>query len=252
MARQNAARRKEQLAAAEAFLAGFGQDRLAPGTELDLLGDLARPLFRAIKKATLPQYADYDDLFDLIEQIPLLLAPATPLKRRMAINDRIVAFREMLGDQVTRNITMLVLGQGPLTGSLTMSLYALIGDNPDKPLSAIRWPAKLPESVLTYVDRICTAPVTIGGDSFETGEYIRCMIRVPGWGEDEIETVKFGIGSHLCIGRSLSETVWGLVVAMLSQSELVATAGRLEMRAGKEPFYMPSVAEISLRARRAA
>jgi hypothetical protein len=78
------------------------------------------------------------------------------------------------------------------------------------------------------------------------------MIRVPGWGEDEIETVKFGIGSHLCIGRSLSETVWGLVVAMLSQSELVATAGRLEMRAGKEPFYMPSVAEISLRALRAA
>ena len=187
-----------------------------------------------------------DTVLELVDEIPLLFSPLTALKQRLAINARIAALIEQHGTEKLCDIGLMVLGVRPLTGTLAWSLHATIAAHQGSRLSAMAWPARITMSPVTYIDRLCLEPVKLGQESFAAGDHLRCMIQLPAWSAEQRQATMFGVGSHVCLGRPISEQVWTLCVELFAAQELRAMAGPLTMSPGNEPFDLPAHCPISL------
>jgi hypothetical protein len=248
MARVFGAIRQPQLVVAKEFLAEFGAARLRPGQSLDLMDDLSRPLFRAMTRVVTTARDLPEAVLDLIDEIPLLFSPFTALKRRLEINARIGALIARHGSDILCDVGLMVLGVRPLTGGLARSLHATISGHPGRLLSAMAWPARIILSPVTYVDRLCLEPMTLSGEAFAAGEHLRCLIQVPEWPAEQRQATMFGVGSHLCLGRPISEQVWTHAVELFAARDLRASAAPLEMKPGSDPFDLPAHCPISIEA----
>jgi cytochrome P450 len=247
MARLNERNKPQQLEAAAEFLRRFEAEALRPGNELDLMGDLAVPLFRAIGEAATSLAEAPAEVRALAEQVPVLFATFTPLKQRLRISERLNAAMAEFGEGILDDLALLGAGIAPLVGSLALSLHAVFRQNPAVSFSAIAWPQAFPESAVQYVDRICKVPVSLGGESFAPGEFIRCLIQSPEWSPEENRSLTFGAGQHLCLGRSLSELVWVMTVRTFAAHDWRAEPGALVMEDKAEPFERPARAPIVIR-----
>jgi cytochrome P450 len=246
MARVFAAIRQPQLAVAREFLAEFAAARLRPGEQFDLMGDLARPMFRAMTGVAVTARQVPEAITDLVADVPLLFSPFTSLKTRLEINARLTALLAQHGEEIICDLGLLVLGVRPLTGGLARTLHVTVSGHQGQPLSAMAWPTRIALSPVTYVDRICLEPVTLAGEDFAAGEYLRCRIHVPEWTAEQRQTTMFGVGSHLCLGRPISELVWTAAVELFAAQDLRATAGPYSSRQGSDPFDLPAHCPISI------
>lgn len=232
--------RQLQLAAARAFLAEFAAAHLRPGNSFDLMDDLSRPLFAAMNKVAVTAKQLPELALALIDDLPLLFSPFTPLKQRLDMNARLGALIAEHGAGIVCEIGVMVLGVRPLTGGLARSIHAVVAAHPGARLADMPWPERLTISPVTYVDRICLEPVTLGDESFAAGEAVRCLIQVPDWSPEERQSTMFGVGSHLCLGRPISEIIWTDTVALFADCPLRASAEPLAMKPGSDPFELPA------------
>jgi cytochrome P450 len=246
MARAFAAIRQSQLAAAEAFLADFGPARLRPGGRVDLMEDFARPLFKRMTEAAVTARNLPDAAVALVADVPLLFSPFTALKTRLEINQRLGRLIAQQGEEVICDLGLLALGVRPLTGGLARSLHATVSDHDGSRLSAMAWPARMIFSPVTYVDRLCLEPVALDGETFAVGEHLRCEIQPADWTPEHRQVTMFGVGAHLCLGRPISEQIWGLSVALFAAKALRATAAPLVMKQGSDPFDLPAHCPIAI------
>jgi hypothetical protein len=247
MARQNERNKPQQLEAAASFLTRFEAEALRPGKALDLMSDLALPLFRAMGEAATSFATVPAGVRSLAEAVPQLFSTFTPLKQRLQINHRLDAAMAEFGDAILDDLALMVLGINPFVGSLALSLHAVFRKHPAARFSEIAWPQAFTESSLQYVDRICKVPVSLGGESFTPGERVRCMLQSREWSLRENRSLTFGTGQHLCLGRSLSELVWGMTARTFAAHDWRAEPGALVMDDKAEPFEKPARAPIVIR-----
>ncbi|MCB2059768.1 MAG: hypothetical protein R3E09_13185 [Novosphingobium sp.] len=247
MARRNEISKPAQLAATDDFLAKFAARRLKPGESVELMQDFSRPLFQAIIAAASTFHELPDDIVSLVERFPALFSSHTPLKQRFETNTLLERILDRNGSDILDDLALMVLGIYPLTGSVARTLHAVIRENPDTRLKDLVWPDYFSQSALHYVDRVCVGSATIGEEPYAPEDRVRCMIQSPGWSEAENRAMTFGAGSHLCLGRNLSELVWAKVVGMFAEHDLFADAGELVMQRGSEPFELPECAEVTFR-----
>lgn len=239
MARANAQRSPAQIAAVAEYLHAF-QHRLSSGrVEMDLLADFALPIFRAIGTASLGPRDDAGAIVALAEQIPHLFSTFTSLRQRLEINEDIRSLMAKFGDEFLDDFALLVLGARPLPGALALSLHAIFRENCGTRTGEISWPDHFTHSPLPYADRVSLRPVSIDGEAFEPDQRVRCPVQSPDWTPAENRSLMFGTGSHLCLGRGLSERIWAMVVDMFVAADCLAEAGELEMSMTSEPFDFP-------------
>jgi hypothetical protein len=215
---------------------------------LDLMDDFARPLFRAMTRVAITARALPDSALDLIDDIPWLFSPYTPLKQRLEINARLAELIGQHGEAILADLGAMALGARPLTGSLAGSLHAVVAAHPGERLGAMPWPAQLSFGPVTYVDRICQEGASLAGDNFAAGERLRCEIQSADWTPEQRQATMFGAGAHLCLGRPISELVWIRVVELFAAQDLRATAGPITMKQGSDPFELPAHCPITLQA----
>lgn len=238
--------RQPQLAAAREFAAGFGAAHLRAGGRFDLMDDFARPLFAAMNQVAIAARQLPESALALIDDLPLLFSPFTPLKLRLDMNARLGALIAEHGEEIVCEIGVMVLGARPLTGGLARSVHAVAVAHPGARLADMPWPERLTISPVTYVDRICLEPAIVGDESFVAGEAVRCLLQVPDWSPEERQSTMFGVGSHLCLGRPVSELIWTDTVALFAGCALRASAGPLEMKPGSDPFELPAHCPIAI------
>lgn len=247
MARRNEISKPAQIAATDEFLAKFAAQRLKSGESVELMEDFARPLFQAIITAASTFNELPADIIALVERFPALFSSHTPLRQRIETNALLEKILDISGPEVLDDLALMVLGIYPLTGSIALTLHAVIRENPGIRLKDISWPGHFSESALHYVDRVCVTPATIGEERYAPDDRARCLIQSPGWTDAENRAMTFGAGSHLCLGRNLSELVWEKIVNWFAAQDFYAEAGTLRMRSGAEPFELPESAIVTFR-----
>lgn len=246
MAKQVSRTQKCQFSTSVEQLDQLIASKLLPGTEMDLVDDFAQPLWRAISGSIVPRNPA---MLQLVDDVPALFSPILSIAKRIELCDRIEAFLNLQGEDEEDELILLclaTLGTRPFAGTLSLSLYEIIGSNTGKRFCEITWPEAFPVSSLRFVDRICLRPVSMVGHNFEAGERVRCFTQRSHYTVEENSSALFGFGSHTCLGKSISERVWKLVVAKLSQSTIKADCLGLTISPHNDPFYMAQEACIRL------
>ena len=243
IARQLSKCRESQLAAADAFLCRFREHTVLPGRTVELLSQFAEPLFREIAGTILGKCSAAIEWVQLAEDVPLLFSSLTPLKKRIEIDRRLGDLFSQ-GEIDPNDFAALTLGVKPLTGSLALSLHAVFAKHPQGRTADMAWPDAIPESALLYVDRVALHRVTLGEHTFAAGERARCLIRADAWTEGERHATMFGAGSHLCLGRPLSERLWQMTAACFATCELQVETAPVSIRRDSEPFDLPERCDV--------
>ncbi len=246
MARQIAGSQKCQFSAAVEKLDDLIATKLLPATKIDLVADFAGPLWWAVSSSIVLRSPA---TVRLVDDIPGLFNPILSLSKRLDISKRIDAVLRLAGEDAEEELILMgiaTLGARPFAGSISLSLYEIIQKNAGKQFSDIAWPEIFPATSLRFVDRICLNPVTIGDNSFEAGEWVRCFAQRGDYTREENNAALFGFGVHSCLGKSISERVWKLVTEKLSQLPLSATPLDLVISLHTDPFYMAQSAYVQL------
>ena len=214
--------------------------------QLDLVNDFSRPLWRAISASI---SAFNEDFLELADEIPDLFSPLLSIRERLRINKRIEGFLKAHREDEQQQLILLCLislGARPFTGTLSLSLYEIFEANPRSRMCDLRWPEMFPSSSLRFVDRICTKQTAISDSEFHADDRVRCFTQSKDYSSEANRKALFGFGAHTCLGKSISEKAWGLVVKTLSQSDLRAECVSITMSPHDVPFLMPSHAKIAL------
>ncbi len=213
---------------------------------LDLVEDFSRPLWRAISASIV---AFDDDIVELAEQIPDLFSPLLSIRERLRINEKIEVLLRAHRDDEDEQLILLCLislGARPFVGTLSLSLYEIFKANPRSRMCDLTWPEMFPSSSVRFVDRICTSQTAISDSEFEADDRVRCFTQSKDYSSEANRKALFGYGAHTCLGKSISEKAWGLVVKTFSRSDLRAECVGIAMSPHDVPFLMPSHAKIAL------
>lgn len=248
MAKQVSRTRECQLAAVRQSFQDLFHRAFRPATEMDLVAGFAQPLWRSISASIVPGNAEQHELVD---DIPNLFSPLLSIRERAKINDRIGHFLRNTTEEEDEDERLILLclaslGARPFVGSLSLSLYELFRSHPNARMSEIKWPQLFPTSSLTYVDRICANASEYAGRNFHEGERVRCFTQNASYSTGDNKQALFGFGAHTCLGKSISERVWSLVVEAFSRSELRVECLGIVMSPHDDPFQMPATIEIRL------
>ncbi len=246
MAKRISKTKDSQLTAAGGTLATLCADAFRPGTEIDLIADFCQPLWRSISSAIVP---GSENTLELVDAIPTLFSPHLAIRERAKINAKIAAFLEVHCAQSDDNLLLLCLaslGARPFVGTMGLSLWEAFQAKPGAKMNEVAWPSMFTSSSLTYVDRIFSAPSERCPHLLKMGDRVRCFTQSKSYSPEENRMALFGFGAHTCLGKSISEKVWGLVVTAFSQFYLRVDCQSIEMSAHNDPFQMPAGIKVAL------
>lgn len=246
MAKQISRTKDCQLAASREKLENLFKHGFRRNTRVELVKDFSLPLWRAISLSIAPLGRN---ALDLADEIPGLFSPALSIRERIKINDKIRDYLGAHADDEEDQLILLCLvslGARPFVGTLSLSLYKIFEANPQSRMNELVWPEMYPSSSLRYVDRVCVKQTGISHAEFRVGERVRCFTHSEGYSIEENRRALFGFGAHTCLGKSISEKVWSLVVETLSQSDLRVECLDIVMSPHDDPFLMPSQINIEL------
>jgi hypothetical protein len=214
--------------------------------KVDLVEDFSRPLWHAISASIV---AFDQDIVELAEQIPDLFSPLLSIRERLRINERIEVLLKAHPEDEDEQLILLcliALGARPFVGTLSLSLYETFQAPPGSRMCDLTWPEMFPSSAVRFVDRICTSQTAISDTEYHVDDRVRCVTQSKDYSSEANRKALFGYGAHTCLGKSISEKAWGLVVRTFSRSELRAECVGITMSPHDVPFFMPSHAEIVL------
>ncbi len=220
---------------------------LAPGRRTELMAAFVRPLWQAMAEAN----GDGDPAqIALVDDITRLFDSRLRLRQRLQINEQVRAFIDAAPESAERRLLALgqnVLGIGPFTGSMAMSLHHVFSSNLERPLAAIRYPASYPVSALPVTDRIVASSTDEATDATAAGEareareaaetaadavvVRRCLLHSTQFSVKENEEALYGMGAHACLGRPIASAVWSMVVAKLAGLEGAIQSSALTLAA---------------------
>ena len=246
MARQISRTQKCQFSLSEEILEQLLRTLLHPDRDMDLVVGFAQPLWRAISSSIVPRS---ELVLSLVDEIPGLFSPLLSIRKRKDICTKIEDFLNLHNNDQEDELILLCLaslGTRPFAGTLSLSLYEIFLRNPEKRFCDIQWPAIFPSSSLRYVDRICLRQTRISDLVFDVGERVRCFTQSEGYTLEENTSSLFGFGLHTCLGKSISERVWKLIIEKFSKIEIRATCKNIIMSPHNDPFMMAAHAYVRL------
>ena len=247
MARKLAASRSLQEEAVTTKISSLFQDFFVPPREIELLSEFALPLWRVISGSIADRR---DEILDLIDDIPSLFYPTLSIRERMKIDEKLRRFMDVNRsniDEALCNLSLAILGARPFVGSLVHSVYQVVALNAGKKSSAIKWPEVFPASSLNFVDRICRHDTRIDAHEFNVGNRVRCYTQDEAYSTQQNKEMLFGLGTHACVGKGISELSWKLLVQHLAQLDAILVPLGREISTNTEPFFMPAAARIAVR-----
>ncbi|CAA2139191.1 hypothetical protein [Hyphomicrobium sp. ghe19] len=247
MAKQISKTKDCQFSSSREILAILFERVFRQNTRIELVEEFSRPLWRAISASIVPRNSE---TLDLVEEIPALFSPILSIRERIRISDRIGDYLSAdpeEGDDRLILLCLAALGARPFVGTLSLSLYEIFKENPGARMRDLVWPQLYPSSSLRFVDRICgNEAAVVANFEFRPGERVRCLTQSAEYSSEENTRALFGFGAHTCLGKSISEKVWGLVVETFSQSDLRAEPLTITMSPHDDPFLMPVQIHIAL------
>ncbi|MBY0561626.1 hypothetical protein [Hyphomicrobium sp.] len=246
MAKQISKTKDCQLTASREQLTILFERVFRKNTQLELVGEFSQPLWRSISASIVPPNGE---TLDLVDEIPALFSPILSIRERARISDRIrdyLSAHPEEGDDRLILLCLASLGARPFVGTLSLSLYEVFRENPKARMCDLAWPQLYPSSSLRFVDRICGKEADVAKSEFRPGERVRCFTQSADYSDEDNARALFGYGAHTCLGKSISEKVWGLVVETFSRSDLKAEPLTITMSPHNDPFLMPAQIQIGL------
>jgi hypothetical protein len=209
--------------------------------EIDLLVEVADPLWSAISDVLLP---DQPDLVLLAKDIPQLFNPGTSIRRRKLLNDRLQAQHPLHSNIIDEILPLLSLGVRPFSGSMALSLFEIASRYSGNSWSDISFPETFPRSSLQYSSsRIARSDVTIAGCPHKAGTGFYCRITDASYSDAINAGNLYGFGAHLCLGKPLSQYAWRRICEMLKAVSMTVTPGALYVNP-EAPFMTPKECSI--------
>jgi|ThiBiot_300_plan_2_1041538.scaffolds.fasta_scaffold27717_1 hypothetical protein len=246
MAKRISETKDSQFAASQATLLALCTSLFRPGSEIDLVADFCQPLWHSISSVIVPCS---ETMLELVDAIPALFSPHLSIRERAKINARIAAFLEAHCAHSDDNLLLLCLaslGARPFVGTMGLSIWEALQAHPGAKMSEMAWPSMFSSSSLTFVDRVVSSPSERCPHSLETGDRVRCFTQSRLYSPAENRMALFGFGAHTCLGKSISEKVWKLVVAAFSQIDLRVDCRSIDMSPHNDPFQMPASIKVAL------
>jgi hypothetical protein len=129
MARGLATSKDLQEEAAARALKSLFDTLFVPPNELELLSQLAQPLWREISASVV---ARSDSMVDLIDEIPPLFNPTLSIRERIKTNQKLASFidadRSNLDERLT-NLCLAALGARPFSGTMVLTKNQVFSQN---------------------------------------------------------------------------------------------------------------------------
>ncbi|MCX7306026.1 MAG: hypothetical protein NTV73_17090 [Hyphomicrobiales bacterium] len=242
---------RENIAGMEAFIDDLVRDIFVAGEEVDLMRQLARPVFHELFSRWLKvdqrefvKESNFSQVFD----------GAMSLNRRRKVNDSLADLRCAFAQRADRipttpeiAVAMNALGNDALTGSLVLSFWHVLEQHPEAKLSAVQFPPNLVATGVPFIERIANRDVEIGGMKVARDQKVRLVIdatsrQVSG----EEADLFFGRGRHLCIGKPMTLSIWRSLARAVNRLPLRFTLGEIRLRSGDYAFNYPEFAGVRL------
>lgn len=244
MATQVAATKSAQMQAVKDTTDNLLTTFFTSNQTIELVEDIAEPLWQSVSR----KIASFDgSVVDIANQLPDLFFPTISIRKRESINNRLAAILDDMGEEGILQIALITLGARPYTGSIALSLYDAIANNPSGRLADIDLGAGFKKSSLTYVDRIAKADVCIEAQQFSAGQRARCITQSSAYSEQQNFESLYGFGKHLCLGRPISQFTFDYLKEKLRQYDCLVKAESMTMKKNTSPFTMPLHANVSVK-----
>lgn len=246
-----AADSREHMAAMENFVGELVGRLFVAGSEVELVSQLARPVFHEL----FSRWLKVDEReFAGDTNISQVFDGAMSLNRRKTVNrhlhDLTCAFAERRDSIPTTPqfaVALNVLGNDALMGTLILSTWHLLEQNPGARLSDIDFPPNLPATSVPFIERIANRDMTIGGMQVAKDQKVRLMIDATSQqmaGEEA--DLFFGKGRHLCIGKPMTLIIWRSFAKAVTALPLRFTLGEMRLRGGDYAFNFPELARLRI------
>jgi cytochrome P450 len=242
---------REHIAGMEAFIAELTARLFVAGNEIELTSQLAHPIFfelfgrwLKVDEREFMEESNYSAVFD----------SAMSLNRRKRVNASLEGLRCAFAQRSDRlpttagiALAMNVVGNDALLGSLVLSLWHVLEQNPGARLSDIAFPPSLVATGVPFIERIANREIEINGMKVAKDEKVRLVIDATSrqiTGEEA--DLFFGKGRHLCIGKPMTLVIWRAIAKALRENPLRFTMRDMKLRTGDYAFNFPEFAWISL------
>lgn len=209
---------------------------------IDVVKTISYPLWRAVAEATLHGKASFMDEF---YQLQRLFCPTTSLNTRRSMETLLRGLAQDYGAEVLEDVALATLGARPFVNAFAFSVHDLAVQNAGLLLSEIAYPKSLTGFAVPYVDRVAKTDVTLGGQTFEAGAHVKCVIVDPSYDAAQNAKNFFGIGPHICVGKRASVLGWSSLCQMFQTLDKVITPGALHSET-VDPFEIVTRSEIVL------
>jgi len=232
----------------DARMASIVAAHFAAGARVDLVADVALPLYEAVfanllgvSPSVFAQDHDYSQVFDGMMS----------LNRRRKLNASLARVHDRLGEHTPAGMSretalaLMILGRDALIGTVVNSLWHEISAHPGKRLAQIDFGGVPASTSVPFIEREATEEMELGPLRLAKGQRVRLMLDATTRemaGRDAGLT--FGKGRHLCLGRPLALAVWSAMGRALRRVELVAVPLELTHRAGDYVFNYPERAWV--------
>lgn len=204
----------------------------------DVLESFCKPLWITM----VSDFGLSSDALMLAERVPDLFNSTSSLRQRIQIEGAIRSL-DATSEELDL-IALVALGVRPLVGSLAGSIHHLAKACGGQVPTLSGLPTDFPFSSLQFVDRFTELPTH---ESFSPTDRYRCRIFDASLSPEENAKTLFGAGTHICLGKSISQYVWNQTCEFWT--ELGKPLGPLEIQIeDREPFYLPTVCLIEIHA----
>jgi hypothetical protein len=179
-------------------------------------------------------------------------------RKRQRINAELGRLRELISSRlgpgaseeaVGLRLALFVLGRDTLLGTIGESLHSIFAANPDRRLNEICYPEVPPETGVPFIERIVIEPFAELGTQFSVGDRLRIYLQAFAYSGSGRERARiFGVGGHMCLGKSLSLDLWRAVTSYLAAIPLHAAVVSHALCTDNYVFLCPEHMTLRLRA----
>jgi hypothetical protein len=179
-------------------------------------------------------------------------------RKRQRMNEELGRLREMIcaklgpdasEEAIGLRIAFVILGRDSLIGTLGASLHNVLAANSGKRLDQMRYPGVPPETGVPFTERIVVEPFVDHQTEFQAGDRLRIYLQSFAHSGSARETQRiFGIGSHACLGKSVSLNMWRAITSYLAGIPLHADVISHALCTDDYTFLCPEHLTVRLRA----
>lgn len=173
------------------------------------------------------------------------------LNRRRDINRRVEDRLTQMAARCERReaamrVALSIVGADSIFGGFSQSLAHIFSANAGKKLCEIEWPGEMPRTGVPYVDRIAARDVVIDGTEISAGDRLRLYVEQLGCEQDGRPAELFGLGTHVCLGKALTQRAWKALTEILSTFDARVCLLEYQYRRPDFLFNAPRKMEVSI------